>query len=76
MKPQQGSGLEDYSRADQPTRAQKLCTKSEEQAVGGAQTRRSAAGALQDQELLFQENILSENSSGSACSQEKGQSAQ
>jgi hypothetical protein len=37
---------------------------------------RSAAGALQDQELLLQEDILSENGSGSASSQENGQSGQ
>ena len=37
---------------------------------------RSAAGTLQDQELLLQEDILSENGSGSASSQEKGQSGQ
>jgi hypothetical protein len=39
-------------------------TKPEEQAVGGAKVRRSPAGALEDQKLLFQEDILSENGSG------------
>ena len=76
MKAQQGSGLEDDDRIDQPTRAQELGTKPEEQAVGGAKIGCSAAGALQDQELLFQEDILSENGSGSANSQENGQFGQ
>src|ERR1035437_940351 len=76
MKAQQGSGLEDDGRADQPTRAQEPGTKPEEEAVGGAKIGRSAAGALQDQELLLQEDILSENGSGSGISQEKGQSSQ
>jgi len=76
MKAQQGGGLEDYGRADQPTRAQEPGTKPEEQAVGGAKIGRSAAGALQEQELLLQEDILSQNGSGSASSQENGQSGQ
>ena len=76
MKAQQGSGLKDYGHADQPTRAQELRTKPEEQAIGGAKIGRSAAGALQDQELLLQEDILSENGSGPASSQENNQSGQ
>src|ERR1035437_3216068 len=76
MKAQQGSGLEDDGRADQPTRAQEPGTKPEEQAVGGAKIGRSAAGPLQDQELLLQEDTLSENGPGSASSQENGQSGQ
>jgi hypothetical protein len=44
--------LEDYGRADEPTRAQELGTKPEEEAVGGAKIGRSAARAPQDQELL------------------------
>ena len=64
--------LENYACADQPTRAKELGTKPEEQAVGGAKIGCSAAGALQDQELLFQEDILSENGAGPASSQENG----
>src|ERR1017187_6208387 len=45
-------------------------------AVGGAKIGRSAAGPLQDQELLLQEETLSENGPGSASSQENGQSGQ
>src|ERR1019366_2695643 len=67
MKAQQGSGLEDDGRADPPTRAQEPGTKPEEQAIGGAKIGRSAAGPLQDQELLLQEDTLSENGPGSAC---------
>jgi hypothetical protein len=37
---------------------------------------RSAAGTLQDQELLLHEDILSENGSGPAFSQEHGKSGQ
>ena len=44
--------------------------------VGGAKIGRSATRALQDQELLLQEDILSENGSGPASSQENGQSGQ
>src|ERR1039457_6495766 len=76
MNAQQGSGLEDDGRADQPTRAQEPGTKPEEQAVGGAKIGRSAAGPLQDQELLLQEDTLSENGPCSASSQENGQSGQ
>jgi hypothetical protein len=76
MKAQQGSGLEDDGRADQPTRAQEPGTKPEEQAVGGAKIGRSAAGPLQDEELLLQEDTLSENGPCSASSQENGQSGQ
>jgi hypothetical protein len=76
MKAQQGGGLEDDGRADQPTRAQELGTEPEEPTVGGAKIGRSAARALQDQELLLQEDILSENGSGPASSQENGQSGQ
>ena len=45
-------------------------------AVHGAKIGRSPAVALQDQELLFQDDILTKNGSGSACSQENGQSGQ
>src|SRR5664279_1080211 len=76
MKAQQGSGLEDDGRADQPTRVQEPGTKPEEQAVGGAKIGRSAAGPLQDQELLLQEDTLRENGSGSSNSQEDGQCGQ
>ena len=74
MKAQQGSGLENYGRADQPTRAKELGTKPEEETVGGAKIGRSAAGALPDQELPFQEDTLSQNGPGSASSQENCQS--
>src|SRR5664280_2434584 len=47
-----------------------------EPTVGGAKIGRSAARALQDEELLLQEDILSENGSGPASSQENGQSGQ
>ena len=76
MKAQQGGGLENYGRADQPTRAKELGTKPEKEAVGGAKIGRSAAGALQDQELLLQEDTLSQNGPGSASSQENCQSGQ
>ena len=76
MQAQQAGWPEDYGCADQPTRAQELGTKPEEEAVGGAKIGRSAAGALQDQELLFQEDTLSENGSGPASSQENRQSGQ
>jgi hypothetical protein len=76
MKEQQGDRLEDYGRTDQPTKAEELGTKTEKQAVGGAKIGRSAAGALQDQELLLQEDNLSENGSGSTRSQENGQAGQ
>ena len=56
--------------------AHELGTEPEEPTVGGAKIGRSAAGALQDQELLFREDILSGNGSGSASCQEKSQSDQ
>jgi hypothetical protein len=56
MKAQQGGGLENYGRADQPTRAKE--PKPEEEAVGGVKIGRSAAGALQDQSCRFK-RILS-----------------
>ena len=52
MKAQQGGGLDDNGGAQEPTRAQELCTEPKEHTVGGAKIGRSAAGALQDQELL------------------------
>ena len=76
MKAQQGGGLEDYGRADEPTMAHELGAEPEEPTVGGAKIGRSAARALQDQELLLQEDILSENGSGPASSQKNGQSGQ
>jgi hypothetical protein len=74
MKAQQGGGLEENGRADQPTKAQELGTKAQEHALDGAKIGRSAAGAPQDQKPLLQEDILSQNGSGSARSEEKGQS--
>jgi hypothetical protein len=68
--------LENYACADQPTRAKELGTKPEEQAVGGAKIGRSAAGPLQDQELLLQEDTLRENGSGSCNSKEDSQCSQ
>jgi hypothetical protein len=76
MQAQQGGWPEDYGRADQATRAQEPGTEPEEQTVGGAKIGSTATGSLQDQELLFQEQILSENGPGSARSQESGQSGQ
>jgi hypothetical protein len=49
-----------------------MSRQPEEPTVGGAKIGRSAARALQDQELLLQEDILSENGAGPASSQENG----
>src|ERR1035437_546110 len=46
-------------------------TEPEEPTVGGAKIGRSTTRALQDQELLLQEDILSENGSGPASSGER-----
>jgi hypothetical protein len=76
MKAQQGDGFEDDCRAEPPSRAQELSIEPEEQTIGGAKIGPSAAGAPQDKELVFQEDILSKNGPGSASSQENGQSGQ
>src|ERR1035437_7922394 len=55
----------------EPTKAHELSTEPEEPTVGGAKIGRSATRALQDQELLLQEDILSENGSGPASSGER-----
>src|ERR1035441_1223404 len=66
MKAQQGGGLEDDGRADEPTKAQELGTEPEEPTVGDAKIGRSAARTLQDQELLLQEDKAADQGHPSA----------
>src|SRR5712671_1923929 len=76
MKAQEGGGLEDDGGAQEPTRAQELCTEPKEHTVHGAEIRGAAARAAQDEELLFQQNVLSHEGLGSSGPEEFAQSAQ
>jgi hypothetical protein len=69
-----GWRLDDYGRAPQPTRAQQQCAEPEEQTLDRTKIGSPAAGALQDQELLLQEDILSQHGADSARAQKNGQS--
>ena len=76
MKAQQGGGLEDDGRAQEPTRAQDVCTEPKEHTVGGAKIGRPLPRAPHDQELLSEDEILREHGPDPTASQNSDQTGQ
>jgi hypothetical protein len=76
MKAQQGGGLEDDGGAQEPTRAQELCTEPKEHTVGGAKIGRSSPRPPHYQKLLFEDEILREHGPDPTTSQDSNQTGQ
>jgi hypothetical protein len=76
MKAQQGGGLEDDGGAQEPTRAQELCTEPKEHMVGGEKIARSSPRTPQYQKLPFEDEILREHGPAPAISQNSDQIGQ
>ena len=76
MKAQQGGGLEDDGGAQEPTRAQELCTQPKEHTVGGAEIGRSSPRPPRYQQLLFEDKILREHGPDPTTSQHSHQTGQ
>ena len=76
MKAQQGGVLEDDGGAQEPTRAQELCTEPKEHTVGGAKIGRSSPRPAHYQKLLFEDEILREHGPDPTTAQNSDQTGQ
>jgi hypothetical protein len=76
MTAQQGGGLEDEGRVQEPTTVQEQRAEPEEQTVGGAKIGRSSPRPLHDQELLLEEQVLREHNFGPTTDKESGETGQ
>ena len=72
MEAEQGGGFEDHRSAEKTTRLEKEGAEPKEQPIGWVEVGGSSAGALQDQELVFKEQVLGEESPRSVGFEEPG----
>ena len=72
MEAEQSGGFEEHRRAEKTTRTEKASPEPEEKTVERTEVGGSSVGPLQEQELMFEEQVLGEQGPSAATPEELG----